>query len=233
MHIVPRETQRFLKRYGGTNPYGLPKWRLVTGADRTIKEGGIWRDWAPGLSNAEKGGLNFSPNPNAPGCNYQRYENKPIRVVTEVREHRKYPQSEGWILERWFPATSYGSPEEWYSFKAVDGITPMLGPYPEAGDYEFIYGPWLRTPSIDVLERRISEYTNKQANKKGTPESRAREYSQRWQEKYELEEIQRKHEYEAMMRDHLSPLKSGSLPASRWRQELAGRIGISEHIGTI
>lgn len=233
MHIVPRETQRFLKRYGGVNPYGLPKWRLITGADRTIKEGGVWRDWADGLTSAEKGGMNFSPSPDVPGLNFQRYENKPIRIVTEVREHRKYPQSDGWILERWFPATSYGSPDEWYSFKAVDGITPTLGPYPERGDYEFIYGPWLRTPSIDVLERRIGEYTNAHANKRGTPESRLREYSQRWQEKQELEERKRSAEYEALMKDHITPLHSSSLAASRWRQELAARIGVTEHIGII
>lgn len=233
MHIVPRETQRFLKRYGGVNPYGLPKWRLVTGADRMIKEGGVWRDWAEGLTSAEKGGINFSPIPDAPGCNFSRYDNKPIRVVTEVREHRKYPQAEGWILERWFPASSYGSQEEWYSFKAVDGITPMLGPYPECGDYEYLYGPWMRTPSIDVLERYICTYTNAQANKKGTPASRLREHSQRWQEKEELEERQRKVEYEAIMRDHLTPMASTSLAASRWRQDLAARIGVTEHIGTI
>jgi hypothetical protein len=234
MHIVPKDIERFLKRYGGLNPFGLPKWRLIVASDRMVKEAGVWRDWAPGLSNAEKGGLNFSPNPDAPGCNYQRYDNKPIRVVTEMREVRKYPQSEGWILERWFPASAYGTEEEWYSFKAVDGITSMLGPYPECGDYEFIYGPWVRVPGVDVLERRIGGYVNTQLNKKGTPAQRAREYSQRYQEQEELDERKRKAEYEAQMRDVLTPMNSLSLEASRWRQDLAARTGnANEHIGAV
>lgn len=233
-HVVPRATERFLKSYGGKNPFGGPKWRLIVASDRMIKEAGVYRDWAEGLSTAEKGGLNFQPNPDAPGCNFERFGNRPIRVVTEMREVRKYPQSEGWILERWFPASSYGTQAEWYSYKAIDGFTPMLGPYPECGDYEFVVGPWLHVPSIDVLERRISEYTNAQANKKGTPESRAAEYMQRYREQEELDEKKRKAEYALMMADHLSPMKSGSLAASRWRQDLARQTGnANEHIGIL
>jgi hypothetical protein len=232
-HVVPRETERFLKRYGGVNPFGFPKWRLIVASDRMVKEAGVYRDWSDGLSIAEKGGLNFEPNPSAPGCNFSRYDNKPIRVVTEMREVRKYPQSEGWVLERWLPASAYGSPDEWFAYKAVDGITPMLGPYPECGDYEYQYGPWLHVPSIDVLERKISEYTGKMSNRKGTPEQRAQEYMQRYQEQEELDEKKRKEEYALMMADHLSPMHSGSLAASRWRQGLAKNIGLGEHIGIL
>jgi hypothetical protein len=233
MHVVPRETNRFLRRYGGVTPFGKPKWRLIVASDRLIKEAGCYRDWAPGLSTAEKGGLNFEGVPDTPLRGFTRYNNKPIRVVTEMREVRKYPQSDGWVLERWFPASSYGTPEEWYSFKAVDGITPMLGPYPECGDYEFGYGPWEHVPGVDVLERRISEYTNAQMNRKGTPQQRAQEYMQRYQEQEELAEAKRKLEYEAEMRDKLTPMHSGSLAASRWRQELAARTGLTEHIGIL
>lgn len=234
MHIVPKEITQFLRRFGGLNPFDKPKWRLIASEDRFVKESGVYRDWADGLSIAEKGGINFQPNPNAPGCNFSRYDNKPIRVVTEMREVRKYPQSDGWLLERWFPASSYGTTAEWYSYKAVDGFTPMLGPYPECGDYEFAYGPWARVPSVDVLERRISEHAGIQANKKGTPEQRAREYMQRYQEQEELAERRRKLEYEAEMRDKISPMYSSSLAASRWRQDLAARTGnANEHIGLI
>ena len=230
-HVVPRATERFLTSFGGRNPFGQPKWRLIVASDRMIKESGVYRDWQDGLSTAEKGGLNFSPAADVPGLNFQRYENKPIRVVTEMREVRKYPQSEGWVLEHWLPATAYGSREEWHSYKAIDSVTPMLGPYPERGDWEFAYGPWLHVPSIDVLERRISEYTSTQANRKGSPESRAREYMQRYQEQEEMAEAKRKLEYEAEMKDKLSPMNSSSLAASRWRNEMAARIGIREHVG--
>jgi hypothetical protein len=37
-----------------------------------------------------------------------------------------------------------------------------------------------------------------------------------------------------MMRDHISPLRSSSLAASRWRQDLARRTGnANEHIGIL
>jgi hypothetical protein len=233
-HIVPKACERFVTRFGGRNPYGGPRWRLLAASDRLVKEAGVYRDWAPGLTTAEKGGLNFQPNPHAPGCNFSRYDNKPVRVVTEMREIRKYPHAEGWILERWFPASAYGTQEEWRSYKAVDGITPMLGPYPERGDYEMMYGPWPRIPSCDLLQRLISSYAAQMDGRRGTPESRAREYLLRYQYEEELAERKRKAEYDAHMRDELSPMRSGSLAASRWRQDLAARTGnANEHIGIL
>ena len=233
-HIVPLAVSRFLMQYGGKTPYESPQWRLLVASDRRVKESGVYRDWAPGLSTAEKGGLNFQPNPGAPGCNFSRHDNKPLRVVTEMREVRKYPHADGWVLEKWFPASSYGTSAEWYSYKAVDGLTPMLGPYPERGDYEMIYGPWRKVPATDVLQTLISQYSAGIHARCGTAESRAQEYLLRYQYEEELAERKRKIEYEAMMRDHLSPMHSGSLAASRWRQDLARRTGNeNEHIGIV
>ena len=233
IHTVPRETQRFLKRYGGVNPFGLPKWRLIVSSERLIKEAGVWKDWAEGLTTKEKGGLNFSALSGQPGVAYQRYQNKPIRVVTEVRETQKYPQADGWILESWFPASSYGTPAEWYSYRADDGITPMLGPYPECGDYEMQYGPWEKMPSIDTLQAHISQYSSSIANRKGTPWARAVEYVQRAEYAKEKEEQRFREEAAAQFNDVLTPMKSSSLAASRWRNQLAQRAGITEHIGII
>ncbi len=65
--------------------------------------------------------------------------------------------------------------------------------------------------------------------------SRARKnicYGYQYEE--EQAETKRKIEYDAMMRDHISPLHSSSLAASRWRQELARRTGNgNEHIGIL
>lgn len=232
--IVPKTTQRFLLRFGGTNPFGKPQWRLLVGLDRLVKEAGVYRDWAEGLTTAEKGGLSFDPIPDQPGVNFRRHENKPIRVVTELREIRKYPHADGWILEKWFPASAYGTQEEWYSYKAVDGMTPMLGPYPECGDYEMIFGPWTRIPSTDALQRMISSYSSGINNRRGTPASRAQEALLRYEYEEELAELKRKEEYAAWMADELTPMKSASLEASRWRQELAARIGKpNQHIGIL
>jgi hypothetical protein len=230
VYKIPRETLRFLKRYGGVNPYGQPKWRIVVSSERLIKEAGLWRDWAEGLTTAEKGGLNFSALSGAPGVAYQRYQNKPLRVVTEVRETQKYPQADGWILESWFPATTYGTREDWYSYRADDGITPMLGPYPECGDYEMQYGPWEKMPTIDMLQSHISQYSNSIANRKGTPWARAVEYVQRAEYAKEKEEKRFREEAEAQFNDVLTPMKSSSLAASRWRNDMAAKIGIREHI---
>lgn len=231
--VVPREIQRFLKRYGGLNPYGRPKWRVIVSADRVVRESGVYRDWAEGLTNAEKGGLSFSPNPDIVGMNFQRNDNKPVRVVTEVRDVPKYPHCDGWILEVWFPATAYGSRDDWHSYKAVDGITPMLGPYPEEGDYEMQHGPWQKLPSTDVLQGYISSYAATITNRKGTPESRAQEYLLRYEYEQEQAYAKRKKEYEAMMRDQLTPMSSSSLAASRWRNQLAKDAGVSGHIGIL
>lgn len=233
MYTVPRETQRFLKRYGGINPFNQPQWRLIVSSERLVKEAGVWSDWAEGLSTKEKGGMNFSPIAEQPGVFYERFRNKPLRVVTEVRETQKYPQSEGWILEKWFPASTYGTREEWHSYKASDGVTPMLGPYPECGDYEFQYGPWEKLPSTDLLQHHISMYSSSIANRKGTPASRLFEYRQRALYAKEKEEQRLRDEYEAIFRDVLSPMNSTSLEASRWRQDLAKRVGQTSHVGLL
>jgi hypothetical protein len=108
----------------------------------------------------------------------------------------------------------------------------MLGPYPECGDYEMIYGPWAKIPTTDMLQGFISQYSHGINSRRGSPESRAQEYLLRYQYEEEQAEKKRKEEYAVMMADHLSPMKSSSLAASRWRQDLAMRSGNSnEHVG--
>ena len=109
----------------------------------------------------------------------------------------------------------------------------MLGPYPECGDYEMVYGPWGKAPSTNTLQELIARYSQGINGRRGSAESRAQEYLLRFQYEEEQAETKRKAEYEAMMRDHISPLQSSSLAASRWRQELARRTGNGhEHIGS-
>src|SRR6204780_2465823 len=100
-HIVPSARQRFLTSYGGKNPFGKPQWRLLVGSDRLVKESGVYRDWAPGLSTGGEGGLKFHPIPAAPGCEFCRQDARPIGVVTEMGEEKKWPHAAGSILEKW------------------------------------------------------------------------------------------------------------------------------------
>ena len=229
-----RATQAFLTRFGGRNPFGKPHWRLLVASDRRVKESGVYRDWAPGLSTRGKRWVEFSTEPRCAGLQFFAPREQASSRGDRDARSQKYPHAEGWILERWFPASSYGTQAEWYSYKAVDGFTPMLGPYPECGDYEMIYGPWTKVPASDVLQGLIAQYSAGINNRRGTAASRAQEYLLRYQYDEEQAETKRKAEYEAMMRDHVSPLHSSSLAASRWRQELARRTGNgNEHIGIL
>lgn len=45
---------------------------------------------------------------------------------------------ERWHLEKWVPAESFGTPEQWYASAMVDvggAMVNVLGPYPAEGDY--------------------------------------------------------------------------------------------------
>lgn len=220
MHVVPSDVKEFLRVYGGVNPYGKPLFRLIVASDRLVKEAGVYRDWDKNLAVAERGGL--------PGTH-----NKPTRVVTEMREVCKYPHMEGWILEKWFPASTYGTRDTWEGFVAVDGFTPCLGPYPAEGDYEVLLGPWPRVPSLSTLRSVIRGNVAAIENRSGTPESRAREYINRKEFEDKQKEDARKKEMNAQFADSLSPMNSSSLVASRWRNDLAKRAGITEHIGIV
>lgn len=220
MHVVPSDVKEFLRVYGGVNPYGKPLFRLIVASDRLVKEAGVYRDWNESLSVAER--------TVAPGVN-----NRPDRVVTEMREVCKYPHLEGWILEKWFPASTYGTRDAWEGFLAVDGFTPCLGPYPSEGDYEVLLGPWPRVPAISTLRAVIRDNISAIENRVGTPESRAREYINRKEWEAQQKEERRKEEIAYELNDSLSPMKSSSLGASRWRNEVAKRAGITEHIGIV
>jgi hypothetical protein len=249
---VPTHLQGFLTRFGGKNPYGRPQWRLQHSDNVFVREAGVYRDWPEGLTTAEKGGLNFQMSEEEvavrvggqvldelgeqPVWDALRYDNKPLRVVTEVRDNPRYAGIHGWILEKWFPASKYGPPEHWNSFLAVDGRTPMLGPYPSEGDYELIYGPFPRQPAIGQMQLWIDHYIRLRDDMKtsGTAESRAIEYANR-REAEEQEQWQRRRaEYMYMMASEWKQIATnGALGMSRYRQELAERCGITEHIGLL
>jgi hypothetical protein len=249
---VPTHLQGFLTRFGGKNPFGRPQWRLQFSDNIFVREAGVYRDWPEGLTTAEKGGFNFEATDEQvmaeiggkafeelgeqPMWSALRYENKPLRVVTEVRDNPRYPGIHGWIVEKWFPASKYGSPQDWYSFLAIDGKTPMLGPYPNEGDYEMIYGPFPRQPSISQLQLWISNYsrTRDEMKSTGTPESRAIEYANRRVDEEQEQWQRRRKEYMYMMASEWKSIATnGALGMSRYRQELAERCGITEHIGLL
>lgn len=78
----------------------------------------------------------------------------PIRVDMGMAEVPLYP-FEGWILEKWKPAESFGPPSMWemYRFNGENA----LGPYPYSGDYELVAGPTPHPLTIKQAEDAIRE----------------------------------------------------------------------------
>lgn len=102
---------------GGRNLFGEANYRAVWGWSRLDWIGGKWEDRDPATGTV-------------------------VREVIEVRREPKYVPHDRWHIERWMPAESYGSPEEWQARTAefVNGRNvAALGPYPSRGDYEHCF----------------------------------------------------------------------------------------------
>jgi len=102
-----------LRLAGGCNRFGEANYRAVWGWSRLGWIGGKWedRDGAGDL----------------------------VREVVELRLEPKYTPHNRWHIERWLPAESYGSPEQWYAqtLEIENGRNiAALGPYPSRGEYE-------------------------------------------------------------------------------------------------
>lgn len=115
-HEAAWHIQERVRRAGGTNRHGEPNFRVVWGGSRLTWIGGRWTD--------RDANGNF------------------LRERIELRRVPKYLPTERWHVERWMPAESYGSPEEWYeqTTEIEDGIRiAALGPYPARGEYEHCF----------------------------------------------------------------------------------------------
>lgn len=226
-HSCPSEIQDYLLRIGGRTPFGEPMWRLVVAENVVWKVAG-GKVWDENLSIAERKGIRSAAgSAAAPGC-----ENKPMRDESDhLVERRRYPHLSGWILQRWFPPSSY-SKSQWFAPENClpDG-TPRLGPYPQFGDYEMIAGPAQRIPSKSELHSFISSYYRGLESRSGSIESRVREAVNAAEYERRREE-QRIHALtEDYMRDKCSYLFSSSLEAGRIRTAKAEKLGIKEHVG--
>ncbi len=114
---TPEDVARELAIAGGCNPFGEANYRAVWGWSRLDWIGGKWEDRDPATGSV-------------------------VREVIEVRREPKYVPHDRWHIERWMPAESYGSPEEWLAWtqEIVGGRNvAALGPYPSRGDYEHCF----------------------------------------------------------------------------------------------
>jgi hypothetical protein len=115
-HETPVGVQERATRAGGVNRYGEPNFRVVWGGSRLAWIGGRWTD--------------------------RDAHGNTIREAVELRRVPKYLPEDRWHIERWLPAESYGSPEQWLvqTTEIEDGVRiAALGPYPSRGDYEHCF----------------------------------------------------------------------------------------------
>ena len=153
-HDAPADVARELALAGGCNYYGEANYRAVWGWSRLDWIGGKWEDRDPA-----SGAL--------------------LREVIEMRREPKYAPHDRWHIERWMPAESYGSPEEWraQTLEIVRGRNvAALGPYPSRGDYEHCFtlegprGEFVQlTPAVARHVARAIEFS------RGAPRAKRRE----------------------------------------------------------
>jgi len=222
--VCPSEIQDYLQSIGGKTPFGEPMWRLV------IAESVVWKVaggkvWDENLSIAERGGISFAgEGAYAP--------NKPLRDESDrLIERRRYPHVDGWILQRWFPPSAYSKTQWFAPENCLPGGIPVLGPFPQFGDYEMIGGPTRKVPSKSELHSFISSYYRGLESRTGSIEGRIKEAVNAAEYERKREE-QRIHALtDDYMRDKCSYLYSSSIEAGRIRTAKAEKLGIREHIG--
>ena len=84
-------------------------WRLVVANSVVWKVSG-GKVWDDNLSIAERNGFNFT----AEGGG-ATHSHRPLKDETgKLVERKRYPHLDGWILQRWFPPSSY-SRSQWFA----------------------------------------------------------------------------------------------------------------------
>lgn len=225
---APKSVEKFLLKFGGKTPHGEPHYRLVHTSSRYMKFGGVWNEWPDGINIQDRGGLTLTDaGLVVPG------DCKPIRQVAEVREFLMYGHIEGrWLVERWQPAHMYGSREAWERM-TVPGHPelPMLGPYPEFGEYMMCSEPTVIIPSESQLERVIQQCEFLRNDHHASVEQAVIEHYNEGVEKYEREQQAVGERLRLQMLDAMIPDNRVSLSAGRHREHLARLAGVKEHCG--
>lgn len=220
----PKYIEEFLRRVGGKNPLNESIYRCVHTTTRYKIEGGAWNLWDENLTLQERGGLILSeqglliPSPH-----------KPNRVEVGLREMLKYSGFVGWVVERWMPASFYGTRDAWPHLQGHADI-PLLGPYPIDGDYEACSTISAELPSLGDLHNAILTqvaWNESRLQEDVTSIVKQRAYEAEWEFEEQMRKEREENEYR--IRDFLSPWKSLSLEASRWRNDAARKAGVKEH----
>lgn len=228
---TPRAIRKELATFAGRNPFNGANWRVVLAEDCLKVRGGVFKTMPSGNVST----FEYEPvivNGQRRGYRVHHREVKPEKVETGFLEVPQYGVK-GWILERWFPAHKKGmSKDAWERVMSSDGVTPMMGPYPEKGFYWMLDGPWEQIPEMSALKWIISTHIR-------TEENRPASYEQALLEDMHADEEAEQKTYDQVVANlahffesEVEPiLKGTSLAAGRIRNELAAAMGDHSHQG--
>lgn len=218
----PSDVSEYLENVGGTTLFGEPMWRLVVASSVVWKVRG-GKTWNKSLTTAERGGYDLE--------NGTAHENRPDRDdADKLVEQLRYPYLEGWILQKWFPPSSYGK-EFWFAPENCfpDG-TPHLGPYPDRGDYEVMGNPSLQMPTKETLRQFISNYGRELCGRSNI-ETRQREMANAAEYAEQKHVADTRTFVDDVIKDRCAYLTSNTLTAGRIRTKRAEAAGIFTHVG--
>jgi hypothetical protein len=224
---TPTNVTETLTRWGGKNEHGAPNWRIILAENHLVQRAGMWTEFAD-----ETEQVHFETV--GKDVRYQTRQIAPDAVRIGMFWVPLYPCT-GWILERWFPCTAYGTRQQWESALSQDNQTPMMGPYPEKGGYFMLSGggPWPQIPLLEDVRASIAQWENA-PHLHGTidEEAVARAMQQDMEEADAKEEAQ----YEAFLKEvtyqrltHLANIKANP-ELSGFRNRLANSQGLPSHI---
>ena len=220
---APQALQKAIAIHGGKVPgQDRPMWRLVLAQNCLITTNGVLHDLGTGEASIV-----------AIGPDGKKYYQKPADNITVGRvQLPKYP-CEGWVLEKWFPASTWGTPEEWRSHRSEDGST-IMGDFPNRGDYWMLAGPFERIPELTDLCNAIDMHRHAMDHQ---PASYANVLKQTIFDEETAREARRQKledDLAYMRKDELVPvLKSTSLAAQRFRNQLQTACGLTDHLGAV
>lgn len=236
--IIPKALQETILRVGGRNIFDEPLYRLIRAEDHITKAAGLWPIFRKGLSVDERGGMGIKEAiaMMERGCDWKEvaefmHEYRPAtpeRVVRGMVENPVYPYN-GFIIEKWKPAESFGSPEAWYEH-VFEG-EPSLGPYPTEGAYELAAGPTPYMPSAEQIETAIRRSWKQLQDKPQSAQARVTQHMRDIELALEQQNREQANKIQAILKEDTLLYKTISLGAGRVIQERALKCGIKSHYG--
>jgi len=224
---TPAEVTEKLLRWGGKNQYGEPAWRIILAENHLVQRAGVWTEYDEGTDMVQFESREHD-------VAYSTREIAPDAVRVGMFWVPLYP-CKGWILERWFPASAFGSKVQWESAVSQDGETPMMGPFPEKGGYFMLSGggPWPEIPDLEDVREAIAGWENADHSNGVVDEEALQRAMQRDIEAADEKEAA---QYEAFLQEvtyqrlsHLEFIK-GTPALSGFRNRLAADSGLMSHI---